>query len=49
MGQRYRKMKDQNPLWPGLALKQDFAEGIGLKPKAKKRNCLNWGRVSKLV
>ena len=25
MGQKYCRMKDQKP-WPGLALKQDFAE-----------------------
>ena len=35
MGQRYRRMEDQK-LRPGLALKQEFAEGRGLKSMVKK-------------
>ena len=34
-GKRYRKMEDQK-LWSGLTLNQDFAKVRGLKPKVKK-------------
>ena len=37
----YRRMEDQKP-WPGLARNQDFSKRRGLKPKVKKRKCLNW-------
>ena len=40
-GERYRRMEDQKP-WPGLALKQGFAKGRGLKPTVEKRKCLIW-------
>ena len=48
-GQRYCRWKDQKPPLPDLALKQDFAKGRGLKPKVKKRNCLNWKTCENLM
>ena len=35
MGQRYRRMEDQNP-GPGLVCNLDFAQEKGLEPKVKK-------------
>ena len=38
MEERYRRMKDKK-LWPGLALKQDFAKKKRLKQIVKKCKC----------
>ena len=37
MGQRCRRMEDQK-LWPGLALNQNFAKARGLKQKLKSKD-----------
>ena len=39
-GQSYHTIKYQKP-WSALSLKQNFANGIGLKPKVKMWKCLN--------